>query len=82
MENIEAWKGFKGEAWKETVDVSDFILSNYKEYRGDDSFLSGISDKTKKIWQKCEKLLAKEAQMGLLDVETNAVSGINNFAPG
>ena len=82
MENIEAWKGFKGEAWKETVDVSDFILSNYKEYRGDDSFLSGISDKTKKVWQKCEKLLAKEAQMGLLDVETNAVSGINNFAPG
>ena len=77
-----AWKGFKGEKWKESVDVSDFILNNYKEYRGDDSFLCGISPKTKKVWGKCEKLLSKEAKVGLLDVETKAVSGINSFKPG
>lgn len=80
--NIEAWKGFKGENWKDKIDVADFILSNYKEYRGDDSFLCGKSEKTKKVWQKCEKLLEKEAKVGLLDVETNAVSGINSFSPG
>ena len=76
MEKVEfeAWKGFKGDKWKETIDVSDFILSNYKEYRGDDSFLCGISNKTKKVWEKCEKLIAKEAKVGLLDVETKAVS--------
>ncbi|MBP3619773.1 MAG: formate C-acetyltransferase [Clostridia bacterium] len=79
---IDAWKGFKGESWKESIDVREFILSNYKEYRGDDSFLQGISSKTKKVWQKCEKLLAKEAKVGLLDVETNVVSGINTFKPG
>ena len=84
MEKVEfeAWKGFKGDKWKETIDVSDFILNNYKEYRGDDSFLCGISSKTKKVWDKCEKLLAKEAKLGLLDVETKAVSGINTFEPG
>ena len=84
MEKVEfeAWKGFKGDKWKETIDVSDFILNNYKEYRGDDSFLCGISSKTKKVWDKCEKLLAKEAKLGLLDVETKAVSGINTFKPG
>lgn len=84
MEKVEfeAWKGFKGDKWKETIDVSDFILNNYKEYRGDDSFLRGISNKTKKVWEKCEKLLAKEAKVGLLDVETKAVSGINTFKPG
>ena len=84
MEKVEfeAWKGFKGDKWKETIDVSDFILSNYKEYRGDDSFLCSISNKTKKVWEKCEKLIAKEAKVGLLDVETKAVSGINNFKPG
>lgn len=84
MEKVEfeAWKGFKGDKWKETIDVSDFILNNYKEYRGDDSFLCGISNKTKKVWEKCEKLLAKEAKVGLLDVETKAVSGINTFKPG
>lgn len=79
---FDAWKGFKGEKWKESVDVSDFILNNYKEYRGDDSFLCGISPKTKKVWEKCEKLLSKEAKVGLLDVETKAVSGINSFKPG
>lgn len=79
---IDEWKSFKGENWKETIDVEDFIVNNYKEYRGDDSFLCGISDKTKKVWGKCEKLLAKEAKVGLLDVETNAVSGINTFKPG
>lgn len=84
MEKVEfeAWKGFKGDKWKETIDVSDFILNNYKEYRGDDSFLCGISNKTKKVWEKCEKLLSKEAKVGLLDVETKAVSGINSFKPG
>ncbi len=79
---FDVWKGFKGEKWKESVDVSDFILNNYKEYRGDDSFLCGISPKTKKVWEKCEKLLSKEAKVGLLDVETKAVSGINSFKPG
>ena len=80
--SIEAWKGFKGEKWKNEIDVADFILENYKEYKGDDSFLCGISPKTKKVWAKCEKLLAKEAKVGMLDVETKAISGINSFKPG
>ena len=80
--SIEAWKGFKGEKWKNEIDVADFILENYKEYKGDDSFLCGISPKTKKVWEKCEKLLAKEAKVGMLDVETKAISGINSFKPG
>lgn len=79
---VDAWKGFKGDNWKNNIEVEDFIVNNYKEYRGDDSFLCGISKKTKKVWDKCEKLLAKEAKVGLLDVETDAVSGINTFKPG
>lgn len=80
--DFDAWKGFKGDKWKEEINVSDFILQNYTEYRGDDSFLSAISPKTNAVWAKCEKLLLKEAQNGLLDVELKAVSGINSFAPG
>lgn len=78
----EFWKGFKGEKWKTQIDVSDFILSNFKEYKGDDTFLCKISPKTEKVWKICEKLLAKEAKVGLLDVELKAVSGINTFKPG
>ncbi len=80
-ENQE-WRGFKGQKWKEGIDVSDFILANYHEYKGDDSFLAGISPKTAKVWGRCEELLRQEAKRGLLDVETKAISGINTFKPG
>ena len=77
-----SWNDFKGDLWKNEINVSNFILENYKEYKGDESFLSGISVKTKKVLSKCEKLMAKEAKLGLLDVETKAISGINTFKPG
>lgn len=77
-----AYKGFKGETWKNEINVSDFILQNFKEYKGDDSFLSGRSKKTDKIIKIVDKLMAEESKKGLLDVELKAVSGITAFKPG
>lgn len=85
VENIEvteAWNKFKGTKWKKNIDVENFIIMNYKEYLGDDSFLEGISNKTSKVWSKCQKLLKKEAISGVLDVDTNIISGIDSFNPG
>ena len=82
MEDVKAWVGFKGEDWKEEINVSAFIDANYKEYRGDDSFLAGKSKKTAKVWVKCEKLLAKERKVGLLDVDLEHLSGIDSFPAG
>ena len=79
---ILEWKNFKGEIWKNEINVSAFIDDNYKEYTGDDSFLASKSNKTKKVWSKCEKLLKQEMKKGLLDVELKAISGINSFKPG
>ena len=79
---IDPWKGFKKGAWQKEINVSDFILSNYKEYKGDDSFLCGKSEKTKKIMNKVDKLLALEAKKGLLDVDLKHLSGVNSFAAG
>ena len=76
------WEGFKGTKWQKSIDVENFIESNYKEYTGDDAFLKGISKSTSKVWKKCKKLLAKEAISGVLDVETFIMSGIDNFEPG
>ena len=78
-----AWRGFHGDSWKEEIDVAHFIVRNFTEYKGDDSFLAGPTDKTKAVWSKCEKLLEEENKNGgCLDVETNILSGITAFAPG
>lgn len=79
---MNQWEGFKGTKWKDKIDVNNFIESNYKEYTSDDSFLTGISKRTYKVWNKCKKLLSREAISGVLDVETFIMSGIDNFEPG
>ena len=80
--NLSCWKGFKGKDWQDNINVSDFILNNYKEYKGDESFLSGISEKTGKVMSVVDKLLLKEAKVGLLDVDLKHLSGILSFKPG
>ncbi len=78
----EFWDDFKGEKWKNSVNVADFIKENYTEYKGDESFLEEPSEKTKKVWHVCEEALKEELKKGILDVELNIASGINNFKPG
>ncbi len=76
-------KAFKGGRWEREIDVRDFIQRNYTEYQGDSSFLVPPTEKTKKVWDLCVKLLAEELKKGgVLDVETKKISGICNFAPG
>ena len=77
------WRGFKGNDWQNSINVADFILQNFKEYTGDDTFLTQPTDRTKSVWARCEELLAEEQKRGgCLDVETNILSGITAFAPG
>lgn len=84
MENktLTEWEGFKGTSWQENIDVATFIKENYTEYTGDDSFLCGMTEKTRKVWTKINKLLQKEMKVGLLDVDLKHISGINSFKPG
>ena len=84
MNNYELtqWANFKGETWKNQINVADFIKENYTEYTGDDKFLSPASKKTQKVMVRVNKLLAKELKKGLLDVELKRLSGINSFKPG
>ena len=85
MEEIfeKAWRGFHGDNWKEEIDLSNFIVRNFTEYKGDDSFLCKPTAKTNAVWARCEELLKEESKKGgCLDVETNILSGITAFAPG
>ena len=79
---MNEWEGFRGVKWQKNIDVANFIEMNYEEYLGDESFLTGVSNKTNKVWKKCESLLKKEAISGVLDVETDIIAGIDNFEPG
>ena len=33
---MEQWKNFNEGSWQKTINVSDFIQKNYKQYEGDD----------------------------------------------
>ena len=77
-----AWKGFREGAWMDGINVRSFIQKNYTLYEGDDAFLAGVSPKTKAVWDKCSDLIVEEIQKGIIDVETDIISGIDNFAPG
>ena len=78
----EEWEGFIQGNWCNSIDVRDFIQKNYTLYDGDESFLQPISKKTNKVWTKCSKLLKKELKKGVLDIDTEHVSGINIYDAG
>ena len=79
---MKAWRDFKGELWQKEINVRDFILNNYTEYTGDESFLTNISAKTKSLLKTYERLHQEEMKKGVLDIDLKEVSGVNNFKPG
>ncbi len=81
--NVEAWKGFKGQKWRDEVNLRDFIQNNYTAYDGDDSFLAGPTEATTKLWGMLQKLQKEErAKGGVLDMETEVVSSLTAYGPG
>lgn len=79
---MKEWLGFNGGIWQNEINVFDFIVNNYTEYTGNSDFLAGPSLKTKKVWDKCLSLINEEGKKGVLDIDVNHVSGINNFNAG
>ena len=77
------WSGFISGEWKNEINVRDFIQKNYKEYRGDASFLAGATERTSALMEKVQALFKLERQRGgVLDIDTETVSSLTNYAPG
>ncbi|HBF2374003.1 TPA: formate C-acetyltransferase [Clostridioides difficile] len=80
---MNAWQEFKTGRWTKEINVREFIQLNYSPYEGNDSFLAGATENTKKLWDEAMVLFKKERENGgTLDVDTKTVSGIAAYAPG
>ena len=78
-----AWRNFRGTLWTEEINLRDFIQNNYTQYDGDESFLAGSTDATNTLWGELQKLQKEErAKGGVLDMETEVVSGLTAYGPG
>ena len=84
MELREEWKGFNPSGlWTSEVNVRDFIQANYTPYDGDAAFLAGPTDATKTLFSELMKLQkAEHDKNGVLDMDTNIVTGITAHEPG
>ncbi len=78
------WNGFKGQLWKDIIDVRDFIQSNYNKYEGDSSFVDSTPTKrTSDLMAKVNELFKKEREKGgVLAVDTDTVSSLTTYSPG
>ena len=81
---FEQWNGFNKGEWKRQIDVRNFIQKNYTPYVGDASFLTGTTEKTKKLWDEVLELYKKEhdAQGGVLDIDTKTISTVSAHEAG
>ena len=81
---FKQWDGFnKAGEWTKEIDVRGFIQSNYTPYEGDSKFLTGATDKTKKLWDKVLDLYKKERENGgVLDADCKTPSSINAYEAG
>ncbi len=80
----KAWEGFVPGLWSDDeVNVRDFIQRNYTPYEGDDSFLEGPTEATKKLWNEILELSAKErAAGGVLKADNKIVSTLTSHKAG
>ena len=79
---MEEWKNFKKGIWCSEINVRDFIKNNYKPYSGDESFLVGPTEKTKRILKKYEDICKEEEKKHVIDIDVDTPAGITAFKPG
>ncbi len=79
---MKQWHGFQPGKWMKDINVRDFIQNNYTPYLGDESFLTGATERTQNLWSQVKNLMKAERDKGILDTDTEVVSTITSHAPG
>ncbi|GAA0504953.1 formate acetyltransferase [Paractinoplanes deccanensis] len=78
----DAWRGFHGTGWRETIDVGGFISDNIEPYDGGAEFLTGPTHRTERIWRQLSRMFAEERRRGVYDVDAHTPSTITSHEPG
>ena len=79
----EEWYSFKEGSWVNEINVRSFIKRNFTLYEGDESFLVGPTEATKKLSEKIAELNAKErCAGGVLDADTSVISTLTSHGAG
>ncbi|MBM2614459.1 formate C-acetyltransferase [Actinoplanes sp. LDG1-06] len=76
------WRGFRGTAWRDTIDVAAFVRDNVEPYEGNSDFLAGPTHRTERIWRQLTRMFAEERRRGIYDVDAHTPSTITSHAPG
>jgi len=79
---VEAWRGFATGAWRERIDVRDFIQRNYTPYAGDADFLSGPTARTTALWAQLTAMFPRERELGVHDIDAATPGSITSHGPG
>lgn len=81
--NMNAWRNFKGESWKDSINVRDFIVDNFTPYYDDEKFLEKPTQRTLELKDKVNALLKQEAEKGgVLDIDVDRVSSLLSYDVG
>ena len=74
---------FKDGRWSRRIDVADFVYNNITSYEGYASFLTGATERTKKLWDKCLEAIEEERQNGgVRSIDASTISTITSHAAG
>lgn len=79
---MEAYRNFKGTKWQNEININNFILENYTEYSGNESFLEGPTEATNQLWKLLSEMFLEEKKNGIYDAETRIPSQIDAYGAG
>jgi formate C-acetyltransferase len=79
---LNPWRGFRGDDWRTAIDPRGFLQANYTPYDGDDTFLTGATDRTTKLWARLTAMFPRERERGVYDVDPHTPASITSHAPG
>lgn len=80
---IKAWRNFKTGTWQNSIDVRNFIQTNYTPYEEEPDFLEKPTQRTKDLMSKLSGLMELERSFGgVLDIDTDHVSSLKSYRPG